>query len=307
MRKILLAYLSSVCLLQAATVAILDTHFDIQHQDLVDQLWANPGEIPDNGKDDDGNGRIDDIHGWNFIQNNSELMDYSYLDSVSERAYQYYEVISKSFLAHAEIEWLRDLTNDPQAMEEVGNFGGFIHGTHLAGIVAQHHTVLPFKVSFGPLKGLRPNVWDDGTNANNVTFWMEVAKIIINQITNRQMNDFRQISHDLEKYQIEVAVMSMGMETDYAKTMLRNIFDGIVSQPFALSRNLSREELNELADYIFYRWHENVKQMMALAPDTLFIFPAGNGHGLDITNRRIVPGEVKAPNSMTVAASLKPI
>lgn len=46
-------------------VAIIDAGFDISHEDLIDNLWINQGEIPDNGIDDDGNGYIDDYYGWN--------------------------------------------------------------------------------------------------------------------------------------------------------------------------------------------------------------------------------------------------
>ncbi len=47
-------------------VAVLDTGVDVNHPDLKDNIWTNKGEIPDNNKDDDGNGYVDDIHGWNF-------------------------------------------------------------------------------------------------------------------------------------------------------------------------------------------------------------------------------------------------
>ena len=52
---------------QTVVVAIIDSGMDIEHEDLADNMWVNPGEIPDNGIDDDNNGYIDDIHGWNFI------------------------------------------------------------------------------------------------------------------------------------------------------------------------------------------------------------------------------------------------
>lgn len=52
---------------QTVVVAIIDSGMDIEHEDLADNMWVNPGEIPDNGIDDDKNGYIDDIHGWNFI------------------------------------------------------------------------------------------------------------------------------------------------------------------------------------------------------------------------------------------------
>jgi cell wall-associated protease len=48
-------------------VAVLDSGVDYMHEDLKDVMWINPGEIPGNGKDDDNNGYVDDINGWNFI------------------------------------------------------------------------------------------------------------------------------------------------------------------------------------------------------------------------------------------------
>jgi cell wall-associated protease len=50
-------------------VAIIDNGADLSHEDLLGQFWVNPGEIPGNGIDDDKNGYIDDIHGWNFLGN----------------------------------------------------------------------------------------------------------------------------------------------------------------------------------------------------------------------------------------------
>jgi len=50
-------------------VAILDDGIDTSHEDLQRSLWINTNEIAGNGKDDDGNGYIDDVHGWNFLGN----------------------------------------------------------------------------------------------------------------------------------------------------------------------------------------------------------------------------------------------
>ena len=49
------------------TVAVIDSGIDTLHEDLKPVLWVNSKEIPGNGKDDDKNGYIDDVHGWNFI------------------------------------------------------------------------------------------------------------------------------------------------------------------------------------------------------------------------------------------------
>lgn len=48
-------------------VAVIDSGIDIDHEDLNDVIWTNKGEIPGNGKDDDKNGYVDDVHGWNFL------------------------------------------------------------------------------------------------------------------------------------------------------------------------------------------------------------------------------------------------
>lgn len=48
-------------------VAVLDSGVDIFHEDLDGVIWTNKDEIPKNGKDDDHNGYVDDVHGWNFL------------------------------------------------------------------------------------------------------------------------------------------------------------------------------------------------------------------------------------------------
>lgn len=52
---------------QNVIVAVIDSGVDIEHEDLKSVLWINTKEIPNNGKDDDNNGYIDDVYGWNFL------------------------------------------------------------------------------------------------------------------------------------------------------------------------------------------------------------------------------------------------
>ncbi|HET9326661.1 MAG TPA: S8 family serine peptidase [Candidatus Eisenbacteria bacterium] len=53
-------------------VCVVDGGTNWQHEDLLANMWANPGEIAGNGLDDDGNGFIDDIHGWDFLANDGD-------------------------------------------------------------------------------------------------------------------------------------------------------------------------------------------------------------------------------------------
>lgn len=57
------------------TVAVLDTGVDLTHPDLRPNLWSNPGEVL-NGVDDDGNGKVDDVNGWDFVATDADPDDF---------------------------------------------------------------------------------------------------------------------------------------------------------------------------------------------------------------------------------------
>jgi cell wall-associated protease len=104
---------------QKVIVAVIDGGTAIDHEDLKDVLWTNPKEIPGNGKDDDGNGYIDDIHGWNFLGAKSGNLTYdnlelvrikrkyepkyrstlpsTKLDSAEKKEYQLYKTVTADF------------------------------------------------------------------------------------------------------------------------------------------------------------------------------------------------------------------
>lgn len=61
-------------------VAIIDAGVDINHEDLSNVIWTNPNEVLD-GIDNDGDGRVDDIHGWNFYSNSANVYESSIDDA----------------------------------------------------------------------------------------------------------------------------------------------------------------------------------------------------------------------------------
>jgi subtilisin family serine protease len=56
-------------------VAVIDSGIDLNHPDLSSVIWTNPNEVAGNGLDDDGDGLVDDVHGWNFITNTNNVQD----------------------------------------------------------------------------------------------------------------------------------------------------------------------------------------------------------------------------------------
>ncbi|GGC50646.1 hypothetical protein GCM10011387_00010 [Pedobacter quisquiliarum] len=67
---------------QQIVVAVIDGGVDINHEDLKGKIWTNKKEIPGNGIDDDGNGYVDDVHGWNFIGSKAGNLVYDNLELV---------------------------------------------------------------------------------------------------------------------------------------------------------------------------------------------------------------------------------
>ena len=62
---------------QDMVIAVIDSGVAFDHPDLKDNVWTNKNEIADNGLDDDNNGYVDDIHGWDFVNQDNNPSDYS--------------------------------------------------------------------------------------------------------------------------------------------------------------------------------------------------------------------------------------
>ncbi|MBD3251230.1 S8 family serine peptidase [Candidatus Uhrbacteria bacterium] len=68
----------------SVVVAVIDTGIDIYHEDLAQNMWSNTGEIPGNQLDDDQNGFIDDVQGWNFVLQNNDVRPWG--DALTDEA-----------------------------------------------------------------------------------------------------------------------------------------------------------------------------------------------------------------------------
>jgi len=71
---------------QTVIVAVLDSGVEVDHEDLKDVIWTNPAEIAGNGIDDDNNGYVDDMHGWNFLAGPGGNVNHETLELTREYA-----------------------------------------------------------------------------------------------------------------------------------------------------------------------------------------------------------------------------
>ena len=87
-------------------VAVVDSGIDIEHEDLKSSIWKNPKEIAGNKKDDDNNGYIDDVNGWNFLgdSNNEQLEMTRIVKKGNDGSEQYKKAIAELEKNKAEIE-----------------------------------------------------------------------------------------------------------------------------------------------------------------------------------------------------------
>lgn len=88
-------------------VAVLDGGVDAEHEDLREVMWVNEDEIPGNGIDDDNNGYVDDIHGWNYLGNPDEDITYDNLEFT-----RVYRDLLKEFNGVKETDVMADQKDD---------------------------------------------------------------------------------------------------------------------------------------------------------------------------------------------------
>jgi len=110
---------------QKIIVAVIDSGIDINHEDLDGVLWTNKKEIPNNGIDDDKNGYIDDIHGWNFLgDGHDEQLEYIRLVASGDKSAPRY--------AEAEAMYDKDYKQALAGKNRLDQIYGRLKGAHEA-------------------------------------------------------------------------------------------------------------------------------------------------------------------------------
>ena len=124
----------------ASLVAIVDSGVDVRHPDLAPHIWFNPVDLPDNDLDEDGNGRRNDVHGWNFDEGNAQIIDDTHLGCLTPEVRRFFEVkgdYSRGTISEENLDWLLKQRRDIKFYRLWMDCAGYMHGTHVGGIAVK--------------------------------------------------------------------------------------------------------------------------------------------------------------------------
>ncbi len=284
----------------AAKIAVIDSGLDYKHEMVTPNLWTNANEIEDR-RDNDGNGYQDDVHGWNFAEQNGNIIDYKYLGTFSPDCKKYFDIQGKIFLGQAtesEISWLKEKVKDPAFISEMGKFGNFVHGTHVAGITIRDSKNEAMGIKLIPTE-VKPFFEGLAVSAksNTVDRW-ELLQKAFDALATQQMNLLTDIARFADYHKADIANGSFGTGFKQAK-MITDIAYRVI-----FFKKPEQADSDKAAKMFIQALVNAGQKFVAAAPNTLFVFAAGND-GMSNDDYGTSPANIKADNVITVGATYK--
>ncbi|MDD4972937.1 MAG: S8 family serine peptidase [Bacteriovorax sp.] len=311
--KILIPLLALVQLstANASLVGIMDSGTDITHKDLAPKAWFNRNEKAGSLRDLDNDGLPGDIHGWDFTENSAKVFNDDHNDLITadvKTFYNYYSMyeLGKLNQTSAELVWLKSHTQDQELMNKVNFVGGYIHGTHVAGISSLNNA----QVKILSLK-IIPTVYQELKTANHSTpktviknAVLEVPTKTVDEYTaeildsaTQQVDQMVGFHALINFHKVDVVNQSFGIGYGDACSFIKA---GFVEE---VKRDPTDAEMAFLVKAYFSQLLKDGRRMFAAAPNTIFTIAAGN----DALNNDLFPdypADVQAENKIVVAATV---
>ena len=274
-----------------ATIAIIDTGFDLDHDYLKPRILKNETDE-----------EAIDFQGWDFFDN-SHLKKPVIEDRSSLQEILLYRNIRakghRQGLSLDEFEWYKKKSSDKSFMEKVRLFKKHSHGTFVAGIALREGE----NINIFPIRGLNiPNpvvAIDDTTVEGSVPLKgktpEEKFQDEINQSLDRVARKFSKICRFIARKGIEIVNASYGITYKNIMTKFRDRYRETTG------KEIEETKLKLVVDEYFRILYERGEKTMRSHSNMLFVFSAGNS-GLDNDHFHHYPSRIKVPNAITVAA-----
>lgn len=292
----------------SSTVAVLDNGVDFTHQALLSHIYTSSAEL-ENGQDDDENGYIDDILGWNFITMSNSTFDFKreiYLTADIERYYYLRAKKTLNSITEAESKEYDLLRKNEDLKERRKKFVSWMHGTHVAGI-AVNTKELPVEVSPSDLDVLSITYLGSATSgpakspdfkaisSRNTLKRQEHLNRYWKSYLNWQLNKF----HLGVKYaasKAQVVNGSFGQSFEGIQKRIENYYED------QFSKSMSKEASFLKAASFMQELINGSTKILDQYPNTLFVFSAGNKKN-NSDSLIHFPSAIRLPNSLSVGAS----
>lgn len=298
---------------QASLVGVLDSGTDMSHKDLSPKAWKNLKEKVGN-KDVDGDGLPGDVFGYDYTANKASPFDAQYVNLITNDVktfFSYYSKYETKTISQTEFQWLKDHANDEKLMNDVDFIGGYIHGTHVAGISAIDNPrakIMPFKIIptvYQPLQTSSAQAAKPGINKDNTPAPApEAPTMTIDQLQEEfikeasgQVEDMVQKHGVLNIHKVDVVNESFGIGWNDAANFIKSAFKD------SIKRDPTADELEKLQRAYFGKLIADGSKMFTVAPNTVFCIAAGNDSS-DNDAHPDYPSSIKADNRIVVAATL---
>lgn len=248
------------------------------------QLFTNPKEKQD-GKDDDGNGFVDDVHGIAFTLHEEKSTDLLFpLTAEQKKKYPDMKDQMKGLedlQAAVESPEATDLKKKMSGMtpdqvkpfiEEIGLFGIYAHGTHVAGIAAKDNPAARILVA-------------------RLTFdYHIIPEPPTVELARKAGQNYQETVNYFKAHNVRAVNMSWG-------TSLKEVESGLEANGIGKDA----EERGKIAREIFDIYRDGLYNALKSAPDILFVIAAGNSDN-DVTFDEVIPSSFELPNVLTVGA-----
>lgn len=284
---------------QAARIAVTDSGTDFSHEWLKGRALINPNEKAGNMVDDDRNGKVDDIMGWNFVDDYGKIFFPQHLYVVDDFMFKIFDVISRLQAGNPTEEdikfWKENVSEiapeKKQAIVAKLNFyGQYAHSTHCSGIIASispESKIMSNRV-FPDTPPDEPQVL-----AANEKPKKGIADIFYKVIAAISNGTFEKAATYIKEQRIDIANYSLGISLqNIAKLAL--VVKGV--------KNPTPEQLSEETVRVAAQYIPVGKKWVESSPETLFVIAAGND-GSDNDKLPVFPAVVRAENAITVAAT----